>query len=100
MNKEKQTIKQKRERISFINGFSSWVETHHEIVTFISLALRSRRKSYVKELHDMCGTKELYLLAQEWTEIWEYAHVGVDWQESERDYWIEIEEWFNQKNKL
>lgn len=93
-------MKHKLERIAFSNGFQSWMETHHEIVTFISLALRSKKKSYVKEVHDSCGTKGLYELAYDWTEIWESAHYAVDWQETERDYWIEIEEWFNKKNKI
>jgi hypothetical protein len=92
-------LKEEEVTEQFPNGFTSWVETHHEVVAFIQSVLNSTlsRDTPIEDIHEAVGTHGLYELALEWTNEWEKTHLGVDW--NNRDYWTEIESWLETKNK-
>jgi len=90
--KAKQTIKQLRKKLAntkqakrFPNGFTSWMETHHEIVSAIHEAIwyhenESRDLSNrITEVLKTRGTGGLYELAEDLTDRFEQAHINKAW---------------------
>jgi len=70
----------------FPNGFSSWQETHFEIVSAIALEMQKDELSgKVKEFHDESGYGGLYELAEQLTDIFEKQNEGRDWDGDFRD---------------
>ena len=75
---------------NFPNGFGSWIETYHEVVSFMTLQYErdadfSSRMSKVSEER---GTGGWYELAEELTNKFENLHKGREW---DGDFFDEIE---------
>lgn len=82
----------------FVNGFTSWQETHFEIVDFITFIRKADKLTgEVKKRQEQQGTGGLYELAEEWTDEFEELHKGREW---DGDFFDEIEEFCDLKNKL
>lgn len=90
----------KKSQIKFPNGFTSWMETHHEVVTFIAeqRVKVSVSDNEINETADMHGTTGLYRLAEEWTDEFEDKFNDHDWSEGE-NFFDEIETFLNNKLK-
>lgn len=85
----------------FPNGITSWIETHHEVVEFITLTLEKETDT---DNMDMCnhvkltqGTGGIYELAEKWTDEFELLHEGNEWGDA--DYFETIEAFLVDKNK-
>jgi len=64
----------------FPNGFSSWQETHYEVVQAISEEyLKDEPKGLVLECQEAKGHGGLYELAEELTDEFEKLHIGREW---------------------
>lgn len=69
----------------FPNGFESWLETHYEVVQYIT----SQEEGYVtlgtkiERIKEERGLKALYTLAEEWTDDFENEYVGKKWESGE-----------------
>jgi hypothetical protein len=87
----------KRKR--FPNGFTSWMETHHEVVEFITLVLNERGQinGVVGEVQDSQGTGGLYELAEQWTDEFEKKNKGREW---DGEFFDEVGEFLHEKNKV
>jgi mevalonate pyrophosphate decarboxylase len=77
----------------FPNGFTSWQETHFEIVSYIS---RQDEDGVVGFTALMGGTGALYELAEDWTDEFERLNQDKGW---DGEFFDEIELFCNQKNK-
>jgi hypothetical protein len=78
----------------FPNGFTSWMETHHEIVSLIAIELASAEsESKVKKADNAGGTIALYKLAEQWTDKFEEENKATC-----SDYWQRIENFYNKQN--
>jgi hypothetical protein len=94
-------LKEKRKHDEkFPNGFTSWQETHYEIVYQIAASFYRNpdRESYgeIKAVHDATGTGGLYELAEQWTNEFETKNKGREW---DGEFFDEIEEFFAEQNK-
>lgn len=79
----------------FPNGFTSWAETHHEIVSAVTLVIeRGRITSELEEIQLMSGhfgiTEFCIDLASEFEEL----NRGREW---DGEFYEEIESFINQK---
>lgn len=65
----------------FPNGFKNWVETHHEMVSFITLQLHNDPDSddVISERYEQQGIGGMYELAEEWTDAFEEKYKGKEW---------------------
>lgn len=79
----------------FPNGFQSWSETHHEVVSFIACKLtcipEHRDESDSSVVFDTSkheGTGGLYRLAERWTYDFELLNKGREW---DGEFFDEIE---------
>lgn len=66
----------------FVNGFTSWMETHHEIVSAITFSLEFPEQyvwPLVQNRLSEQGTGGLYELAEELTDEFEKRHEGHEW---------------------
>ncbi len=81
----------------FINGFTSWQETHFEIVDFIT-TIRSADKltGVIAEVQERQGTGGLWELAETWTNEFEKINEGREW---DGEFYDEIEEFCATKDK-
>lgn len=81
----------------FPNGFSSWAETHFDIVSFIEEILNTdnRDNTIYKRLESQ-GKGGLYELAEEWTDEFEKLHTGTEW---DGGYIDTLEDFCINKNK-
>ena len=87
---------------TFPKGFTSWHETHFEVVMFIN----SRDEYY----YDGCDKEVVYIrrqeqgqggiyeLASEWTDEFEEQYKDIVWGE-DLDWFDTIEDWLIAKNK-
>ncbi len=86
----------------FPNGFTSWMETHHEVVSFITgvVTIRANDDNVIRRRMDSQGTGGLYELAEEWTDEFEKLHEGQQWDgNGGLGEWMEVvEEFLNNKN--
>ena len=73
----------------FPNGFDSWYETHHEVVSFLTLEY-----ARVAEIYEMEGTERMYELARELTDEFETLNKGREW---DGEFFEEIESFLKQK---
>lgn len=94
---KKENIKEKK----FPNGFTSWMETHHEIVAAITETLFVGRMekerqtiSVVSKRYSEQGKGGMYELAEELTDEFEKMNEGREW---DGEFFDEIEEFINQK---
>ena len=79
----------------FPNGFGSWHETHHEVVSFLTLEYeRDSVTSRVAEFYERNGTGGMYELARELTDEFETLNKGREW---DGEFFEEIEFFLTQK---
>jgi hypothetical protein len=83
----------------FPNGFTSWIETHHEVVAYITRQLELNdymtEGTKVRKAYESQGTGGLYELAEDWTSAFESENKDKDW---DGDFFDEIEVFLDQKN--
>lgn len=83
---------------TFPNGVESYLETHFELSGMITLEYsKDNPTGVVKEAYDRQGTGAMYELAEEWTDTFERMNEGRAW---DGEFFDEIEEFFEMKNKL
>lgn len=66
----------------FVNGFSSWMETHFEIVSVIAVELSKDKETTsetIKKRYEAQGTGGMYELAEELTDEFEKLNEGRAW---------------------
>ena len=79
----------------FINGFTSWHQTHFEISGWIALQLRKESPApCVSKRYDANGTGGMYELAKELTNEFEELHAYREW---DGDYFDELESFLDTK---
>ena len=65
----------------FPNGFTSWMETHHEVVSTIYYNLLDDRYTGLAcEINDTQAQRGLYKLAETLTDKFENKYKGMDWE--------------------
>ena len=80
---------------NFPNGFTSWQETHFEIVSAINTEYSKDEPSgLVAERHSEQGHGGLYELAEELTDEFELLNKGRVW---DGEFFDEIEEFLSEK---
>lgn len=77
----------------FPNGFTSWMETHHEVVEFVTL---NADEGELRRRRHLQGTGGIYELAEEWTDEFEKLHEGRQW---DGEFYDEIQKFLEGKNK-
>jgi hypothetical protein len=85
---------------TFPNGFTSWIETHHEVVSYITRQLDNNYLSMdtkVAKEYESGGTGRVYELAADWTDLFESENNGRDW---DGEFFDELEEFLNKQNAL
>ena len=79
----------------FPNGFDSWYETHHEVVSFLTLEYeRDSVTSKVAEFNGRYGTGGMYELARKLTDEFETLNKDREW---DGEFFEEIESFLMQK---
>lgn len=75
---------------TFPNGFRSWAETHHEIVSIITLH-RSAKSTPEKltKIQEQHGSTGFHDLCVELTDVFEDMNKGRQW---DGEFWEEIEQ--------
>ena len=82
----------------FPNGFSSWQETHYEVVQAITIELMAdKRTGLVAQRHEAQGHGGLYELAEELTDEFEALHFNEEW--AENNYLETLEQWLEEQFK-
>jgi hypothetical protein len=78
------------EEHKFVNGFTSWIETYHEVVSFMTLQYERDAdfSSRMSKVNEERGTRGWYELAEELTNKFENLHKGRKW---DGDFFDEIE---------
>lgn len=79
---------------NFPNGFTSWQETHYEVVQAISYIISEAKTSLAVASAD--GQAGLYELAEDLTDEFEKEYEGHEWA---GDFFDTIEAWLNEKLK-
>jgi hypothetical protein len=79
--------------MTFPNGFTSWYETHHEIVSMIALAYEHDEPNMVAFV-ERRGTGGLYEMGFLMTQEFEQQHAGRQW---DGEFFEELEHYFAQK---
>lgn len=86
------------ENAVFPNGFNSWIETYHEIVSFITARVMGQDPNPASEINQVLyteGTKGLYSLARTYADKFEAEHTGWDWDSF--DFFDTIQEWIEKE---
>jgi hypothetical protein len=82
----------------FPNGFTSWQETHYEVVQAITIEhMADKRTGLVAYRHEAQGHGGLYELAEELTDEFEALHEAEDWVD--KGYLETLENWLDEKLK-
>ena len=78
-------------RKNFPSGFTSWIETHHEVVSFMALELQKDviGLKVLRERYEAQGTGGMYELAEELTDKFEKMNKGRLWN---GEFFDEIED--------
>jgi hypothetical protein len=83
---------------NFPNGFSSWQETHYEVVQAITLIwTQDEPYGIVAEWHEAQGHGGLYELAKKLTDEFEQEYKDYDW--GNIGYFETLENWLTEKLK-
>jgi len=83
----------------FPNGFSSWLETYHEIVSFITIErLSDKPRGNIKEVSETQGIGGIYELAEDWTDKFEKEFEGYSWADEGDGYFETLENWLEAIN--
>lgn len=77
----------------FPNGFDSWMETHHEIVEAMCVAV-VKEKSLAEKVRSDEGTTGLYKLAEDLTDQFEQLNEGRNW---DGEFFDEVQEFATSK---
>ena len=81
----------------FPNGFTSWAETHHEIVYEVEQMRDSdNMHDLIVDIQQSKGTGGFYELCIDWTDEFERLNKGREW---DGEFFQEIEEFINNKIK-
>jgi hypothetical protein len=82
---------------TFPNGFTSWAETHFEVVQFISSQEEGfiNNGTKIEQIRTDLGTGGLYELAEKWTDEFENKYKGKEWS---GEYFDAIDEFLTNKN--
>lgn len=64
---------------NFPNGFTSWIETHHEIVMYITRKLQESADDVINSVMNTRGTGGIYELAEDWTDEFEEQNTDREW---------------------
>jgi hypothetical protein len=83
----------------FPNGFTSWMETHYEVVQAITLKLADEDMEEDSALYERLeeeGTGGMYILSEELTDTFEKEYKGAIWG-ADFDYFETIEHFLDQK---
>ncbi len=92
-------------RFRFPNGVINYLETHHEVVAFIShyetkanfeSSPSQKRTTAIDKAREAGGTCEVYTLARTWTNEFEVKNKGREW---DGEFFDEIEAFCAEKNK-
>jgi hypothetical protein len=75
---------------------SSWIETHHEIVSAIILSLHNDEETHFKQVNETQGTGGIWELAEDLTDEFLNLHKDREW---DGEFFDEIEQFINQKSK-
>lgn len=80
----------------FLNGFTSWQETHFEIVSAITGEMRKDKfdSKVVDDRYAEQGTGGMYELAEELTDEFEKLNKGRDW---DGEFFDEIAKFIQEK---
>jgi hypothetical protein len=84
------------------NGFSSWQETHYEVVSYLTASLVSNDErepecqNMATKMQERQGTGGLYELAEQLTDEFERLNIDRIW---DGDFYDEIETFLNNKEK-
>jgi hypothetical protein len=79
----------------FPNGFTSWVETHHEVVEYLTNTLRLGYTCPIALARQQeQGTGGLYELGEELTDKFEALNKGREW---DGEFFDELEDFLEQK---
>ena len=82
----------------FVNGFSSWMETHHEVVAEIAfIDTLELEEGLIHEIRTTHGTGGIYELAESLTDEFEQKYKGTAWGE-ELEFFETLQTFLNQKN--
>lgn len=82
---------------NFPNGFTSWQETHYEVVQAITfIAQQDEPYGIVEERREAQGHGGLYELARELTDAFEKEHEEYEW---DGEFFDTIEAWLDEKLK-
>lgn len=75
---------------TFPNGFRSWAETHHEIVSIITLYRTSKVvPEKITKIQERDGSEGFYDPCIELTDVFEDMNKGRQW---DGEFWEEIEQ--------
>jgi len=83
--------------MEFTNGFTSWMETYHEVVAAITKTRLQEPEAdnEINRTHKTDGTFGIYVLAERWTNEFEEKYKGRDW--SDGSFFGTIEEFLTPK---
>jgi hypothetical protein len=84
----------------FPNGFTSWAETHHEVVQFITNEEQANKiigEDVVTYIASQMGTGGLYELAMKWTDEFEEKNKDREW---DGEFFEELERFLSDKNVI
>jgi hypothetical protein len=97
--KEVKRLKQEVEYnpLKDVRGFTSWQNTHFEIVDLIVHHRDGEMTGEVKQSHASQGTAGLWDLAVQWTNEFEEKYKNENWEEL--DYYEEVEKFCKLKNE-
>jgi hypothetical protein len=81
---------------NFPNGFDSWIETHFEIVSYITTEISKDKfdSKLVETRHEEQGKCGMYGLAEELTDEFEELNKGREW---DGEFFDEIEKFIKEK---
>jgi len=80
----------------FVNGFTSWMEAHHEVVSSIAIELNKNTidSPVIAERCEKQGIGGIYELAEELTDEFEKLNEKREW---DGEFFDEIEEFLTKK---
>lgn len=81
----------------FVNGFTNWYETHHEVVAKLTLMSDDSINPYLLRYHIENGTGGMYELAKDITDSFEKKYEGSKW--IEEDFFEAVENFVEQEIK-
>lgn len=81
---------------TFINGFTSWYETHHVIVEYLSIHEDSFVGGVLEKTLQENGMGGVWELAKDLTDEFEEANKETEWGK-DKDFLEELEEFLSNK---